>query len=320
MRNLTVTSLASLMLVSQTTFAQEVLRTEPTRGTFAWKHEEGKSLSLLLDEQVLWTLHFDASQPHAYFHPLALPATPALTVDAPKDHVWHHGLWFSWKFLNGVNYWENAPKADRPAGRTAWDPPKVEAREDHSARIAMTLRYGPAEGEPLLVEERTLVVDAPDLDGSYVIHWKGTFRAQGETVVLDRTPLPGEPGGKVFGGYAGLSLRMTNFEERAAATPDGPVAYNEQSRYRGRHAAFEYGGLLNDLPVGIAIVANAKNLNAPSPWYSIRSGAMSFVTPAVICYGPHTLEPGARFTLRYEVHVHPGRWNARRLATLVNDR
>jgi hypothetical protein len=40
---------------------------------------------------------------------------------------------------------------------------------------------------------------------------------------------------------------------------------------------------------------------------------MSFFSPAVICYGPHTLPAGAVMTLRYRVIVHPGRWDRRRL-------
>ena len=40
-----------------------------------------------------------------------------MTADRPPDHIWHHGLWFSWKFINKVNYWEIYP-AKRPAGGT----------------------------------------------------------------------------------------------------------------------------------------------------------------------------------------------------------
>jgi hypothetical protein len=40
---------------------------------------------------------------------------------------------------------------------------------------------------------------------------------------------------------------------------------------------------------------------------------MSYYSPAVICYGPHTVEAGEGFTLRYRVLVHDGRWDAERL-------
>ena len=41
-----------------------------------------------------------------FVHPLRTPAGHVLTVDAPDDHPWHHGLWFTIKFVNGENFWE----------------------------------------------------------------------------------------------------------------------------------------------------------------------------------------------------------------------
>jgi hypothetical protein len=40
---------------------------------------------------------------------------------------------------------------------------------------------------------------------------------------------------------------------------------------------------------------------------------MSYFSPAVICYGPHTLQAGQSFTLRYRILVHPDRWDAEQL-------
>ena len=51
----------------------------------------------------------------------------------------------------------------------------------------------------------------------------------------------------------------------------------------------------------------------PTPWYAIRSGNMTFFTPAVLCYEPRRLARGDGFTLRYRVIVHPGRWDPERL-------
>ena len=290
--------------------------TEPAPLPFElrWEEVSGESLALLADDQVLWRFQHSATAKHAYFHPLALPGTPPLTRDAPQDHVWHHGLWFCWKFINGVNYWEHARGEERPAGRTRWSDVEIEPHPDHSARIRMQLEYAPGEAAPVLSERRIVEVTAPLADGSYFIDWHAEFTALAETVELERTPLPGEPGGQVFGGYAGLSLRLVNLEERAAVTPAGAVEFNPQSRYRGRHAAFEYNGTLDGRPVGIAVLDRPDNPNSPSPWYAIRSRDMTFFTPAVICYEPMRLSRGESFTLRYRIHVHPGRWDAARLA------
>ncbi len=281
-------------------------------GPLAWEEADG-STALKAGDRDLWRLHHDPVAPFSYFHPLALPGSAPLTVDAPADHLHHHGLWFAWKYLNGVNYWENAPGADRPAGRSEYQELRSALRPDHSATFTMRLHYVDPSGERVLAEGREIEVSAPAADGSYAIAWTGRFTALAETLELDRTPLPGEPGGKAWGGYAGLSLRLAQLGDRAAATSDGPVSFNDQDRYRGRAAAFDYHGALDGHDAGVAILSDSRNPRSPSPWYAIRSGHMSFFTPAPICFEPMRLRRGDSFTLRYRVLVHPGRWDSARL-------
>ncbi len=48
-----------------------------------------------------------------------------LTRDAPDDHPWHHGLWFTIKFVDEDNFWEEMA----PYGVLRHDgPPEVEVR------------------------------------------------------------------------------------------------------------------------------------------------------------------------------------------------
>ncbi|MAG57999.1 MAG: hypothetical protein CMJ83_17070 [Planctomycetes bacterium] len=280
---------------------------------YTWDRVPGKSVALLDGERVLWRFHHDPEKAHAFFHPLALPGIESLTRDRPADHVWHHGLWFSWKYINKVNYWENARAADRPTGRTSWTLESVDTGDDGSATIRMTLSYAPQAGaSPVLTEVRVLDVSTPGPDGGYRIDWTSRFTAVAH-VVLDRTPLPGEPGGRVFGGYAGLSLRLVNLDERAAATTEGPVVFNADNRFRTRSAGLDYNGLVAGVPAGIAILDHPESHHSPTPWYVIRSKAMSFFSPAVICLGKEELQPGAGLTVRYRVIVHPGRWTTDRL-------
>lgn len=281
--------------------------------TLQWDEQPGSSLALRRDGELVWRFSYGDGLTKPCFHPLALPGGRVLTLDEPGDHRWHHGLWFSWKLINGVNYWENDARTGRPAGRTAWTVTGIDKRDDGSARMALQLEYAPAGGDAVLREQRVLEVGAPAADGSFAIDWDCRFTAA-QDCVLDRTPPPGAPGGKANGGYAGLSLRLPNLQARQAVTTAGPVVWNKDDRFRTKAAAMEYDGVLAGEPVGVAILDHASNLNAPSPWYAIRSKAMTFFTPAVICDGAEHLASGAGFTLRYRVVVHPGRWDAARLA------
>jgi type 1 glutamine amidotransferase len=293
-------------------------RVEPSPETAArpWRVEEEKDASLALVGPAgpLWRFRYGQTLDTPYFHPLNTADGRTLTWDRPPDHVWHHGLWFSWKFINKVNYWEIDAKTGRPAGRTSWENVKVSTGSRGKARITLDLAYRPAgEALPVLTERRTIDVGPPDPDGIYLVDWEAVFTAA-ETAVLDRTPLPGEPDGQVWGGYSGLSIRLAgNLDARQAVTSDGPVINMPDDRYRGLHAAVDYSGLLDGRPVGVAISDHSKNPRHPTPWYIIRSAEMSFFSPAVICYAPLTLSRGESLTLRYRVLVHSGRWDAARL-------
>jgi hypothetical protein len=278
-----------------------------------WNEQPGQSIALSRDGNVVWQFNYGPDEPKPYFHPVALPGGPVVTWNQPPDHVWHHGLWFSWKFINGLNYWE--PDATgKPQGRTEWADVRVTTRPDQTARIEMELTYRPADAEPVMTEHRLIDMAAPEADGRFHLDWTCTFTAGSNDVELDRTPLPGEPGGQAWGGYAGLSVRLArDLSERSADSTEGPIEFNAQSRYRGHAQALDYHGVIETQAIGVAICDHPDNLNHPTPWYVIRSQPMSYFSPAVICYAPYRLQAGKSFSLRYRVIIHPDRWDAERL-------
>ena len=283
--------------------------------SLTWRRDES-SLALVLDGRPVWRFRHDEKLGKPHFDALAPLGGPAVTWTMPPDHVWHYGLWFSWKYLNGVNYWEEDRRTHRGEGHTTatrvtWTP-----REDHSARIEMELSYhlaGKPPEDAVLTETRSIEVSPPQRDGSYHLDWTARFTAGAQRVEFDRTPLPGEKGGQTYGGYAGLSLRMRDLKERRAVSSRGPVLFSAQNRFRGKATAFDYSGVLDGEAVGVAICDHPKNRSTPSPWYAIRSGAMTFFSPAVICFKPFVLEAGESLELRYRVLVHKGRLSEEQL-------
>jgi hypothetical protein len=285
-------------------------------GPWHWERDEGSSLALVGPGGPLWQFHSAPDLDHVYFHPLRTVDGRLLTWDRPPDHIWHHGLWFSWKYINKVNYWEVDAKTGHPAGRTSWSNVRVTPEKSLEARIDVDLDYRPVGAtSPVLVERRTIEVSPPDAEGVYAIDWTCAFKAVA-AALLDRTPLPGQPGGAVSGGYAGLSLRLgEGLSERQVMTSEGPVTTWTDDRYRGRHIGLDYSGLVNGEPAGIAVVDHPANPRSPSPWYVINSRGFSWFTPALLCYEPLALAAGDTMVLRYRVLVHPGRWDAERLKT-----
>ena len=94
------------------------------------QHDVGTSIELSNPESrcPVWKYVY-GGKPKPFFHPLCTPSGHVLTNFEPHDHVWHRGLWFTIKFINGENFWEEKP----PFGtqRTLLPPTITHARHGH---------------------------------------------------------------------------------------------------------------------------------------------------------------------------------------------
>lgn len=283
----------------------------------AWSQSDS-ALELVCGGHTLWKFRYGAELSKPYFHPLALTDGTVLTVDRPSDHPWHHGLWFSWKYVNGVNFWEEDRKTGRSRGRLVWQPPAVTTNRDFSASIELQLEYFAHAGQPAVMQEkRHITVSAPQPDGSYSIGFEQTFTAL-QDVVLGRTPITGEPGGKSWGGYAGLSVRLAGSVTNRQIIADSKILTGAASFHcEGR--AMDYSGLFAGKPAGISIVDSPANPGSSVVWYAIDDPRHKFYyfSPAVIYRKPCRLEKGAEMKLAYRVIVHSGRWDSQRVAEAV---
>lgn len=273
--------------------------------SYTWRQTD-TSLALLNHDQAVWQLNFDKQKGKPYFHPVALTDGTELTWLRPPDHPWHRGLWFSWKYINGLNYWEEDRRTGLSEGRTELVDVKVTAGKDHSARFEMTLSYHPPGKPAVLTEKRLIGVSAPDRDGRYRIDWQSSFTASEKDVLLARTPILGEKDGKSWGGYAGLSARLaenaSDCQVIDSQSRRNPQANKKHSRWLGfsfKTAAGKFGG--------IAMFDHPVNPRHPSPWYVITDEPMRYFSPSFLYYKPYTLPAGKNLTLRYRILIHPGR-------------
>ncbi len=193
-------------------------------GSWRWRSEEG-ALALVGPSGPLWQFRYGKDLDAAYFHPVSTTDGRVLTWDRPADHVWHHGLWFSWKFINDVNYWEIDGETGRPAGQTTWSNVRTETSDDLTARIALDLAYRPAgEDNPVLTEERTIEVGPPDAEGVYTMDWTCAFRCRPGrsrwTARRSRTSPVDKPGAAT---PASRCASLKVLTERQVASSDGPI-------------------------------------------------------------------------------------------------
>lgn len=299
---------------------------------FRWERRDS-SLALLANGKTVWRFRYGKDLPKPIFHPLALLDGTVLTWDSPPDHLWHHALWFSWKYLNSVNYWEGDPreprrarhvpagaghKDERRGGITDWGDPKIATRGDFSAGIALDLSYHEPTRPALLREHREIEISAPDPTGEYHLDWTLSFTAGQEHVFLDRTPIPGEKNGVPYGGYSGLSIRFAkDFADVKTATTKTAARRDQRVGFFCEPGAVgvDFNGVIFGQEAGVALLDHPENLNSPTPWYLVMEPEKFFLfaEAAVIYYNPYLLKAGQSFTLRYRTLVHRGRWTSARL-------
>jgi len=256
------------------------------------------SLAYQVDSKDVWRLNYSQTKdtkPH--FSMLGPVGGPNLVCTKPKDHVWHYGLWFSWKYINGTNYWEEAK--GKAAGKTSWDAPTIETRDDGSATATFAIHY-----TDLLEEARKLVISKPDAEGGYTLDWSSTFTAA-KDVTLDRY-LP-------WGGYAGMSARLSQaFTNVQAVTAEGPTAFVKGKAHVDSKIA-EMNGTIAGAEYGLAMAAEGT-------WYQICNPGKDqffYFNDAVLYKNPKVLKAGENFSLRYRIYVHKGRWDAEKLKSLI---
>jgi Family of unknown function (DUF6807) len=258
-----------------------------------------------------WSAEWDAPRP--YLHPVRTPAGAVLTTEAPADHPWHHALWFSIKFVNGENFWEEYDAFGLLHTR--------EVVDLEGGAVQATIDWVRPDGETLaLTETRTLTPVSID-ERAYAIDWTEELIPVAATT-FDRTPFT------TWGGYGGLTLRgAPDWHDTQLMLPDG----SRHDRLLGEQA--EWCALQGVAPLpdgsdgecGVVLVDHPDNPSFPTPWYASNradtygEGWANFFNAAFLWDGPLDVAAGSPLRLRHLVIVHDGLWEPARVADTVAD-
>jgi hypothetical protein len=275
----------------------------------------------LNDNQVVWQLNFSKEQDKPFFHPIRIKGND-LTYKRPADHPWHRGLWFSWKKINNVNYWEEDPKKGYSVGRSKIIKVKTDTRKNYSAAIYIDLAYAPEGKDKLLSEKRTLYISSPDKDGNFTIDWKLHFTAKDSLLIFDRTP-PLKHGGEVWGGYGGLGFRgAETLKDHIYTTSTGWTTKKDHTGEAEDAYWMDMSAIIDNQTMtegGITIFDHPDNPRHPSPWYVwFKTGHNSFFTPAILYNGPLQLKPHSSMVLKYRVYVHADKLDTQKTNEMYN--
>ncbi|HYH10988.1 MAG TPA: PmoA family protein [Thermomicrobiales bacterium] len=267
-------------------------------------HTIGNSIDWYPDDasDPAWTLSY-TGRPKPFFHPVRSPSGQLLSLLEPADHLWHRGLWFTIKFVNGDNFWEERPPfgTQRVAGL-----PEIRHPAPDIAELDLSLDWlAPDGGERVIAEQRTIRSRATA--DALVIDWRTELTAERD-VTLDRTPYT------TWGGYGGLSFRGSRswLVDRFLLSGD-----RVEGRPAGQAGSWcEMSGPVDggpDLSAGLAMLDHPDNPRHPTPWYAGGAGSGNFLNAALLFHEPMTLGQGETLALRYRILIHDGIWDATRL-------
>ena len=285
----------------------ELKKKSSVKDQFQWNQTD-TSLTLSNHAEIIWQYNYNNRLGKPYFHPLTVNHSD-LTCVSPPDHPWHLGLWFSWKFINGINYWEylndfKSPETGfKSEGITEIVSKKIVTNPDFSSNIRMEFNYHPINGKLVLAEERNLHVSSPFSDGSYFIDEEHLFRSLTDSVLLDRTPIIGEPGGQSWGGYAGLSIRFNQ-------DYTSPQIITSADSIPCPKCSWMYMGFnnLTGTKTGMAVLQHPKFTTNAASWYVINDPRTPFYyySPAILFDGKLILKRGETLALKHRIWMLPG--------------
>jgi hypothetical protein len=280
---------------AETPEGSETLR--QAKPDFTWEQTD-TCLALLNHGRVVWQHVHDRKIGKPYMRIGLLDGTELtrpcpFPKDYPKrDHTWHRALWWAWKAINGVNFWEQ--------NQTGTEPVKVtsEQSDDGAARIDLTIAYHQPDQPPVVTEHRVITVGKPDATGSYHIDWQASFTPAGEAdVVFNKNS------------YGGMAIRLAaeccgdEAAGRSAWEFFDSEGHANSNGQRARWVA--YGGTTPDgQAAAVVMFDHPENPRHPS-WWQTRSH-YPYLNPSFTCKEHYTLAAGESLTLRYRILVHQG--------------
>jgi hypothetical protein len=260
------------------------------------EHELGRYVELAAARTgpVLWRYVY-GGKPKPFFHPICTPAGHNIALFEPHDHVWHRGLWFTIKFVNEENFWEE--HAPYGVQRTLL-PPDVTHDDDRVTLSSVQCWIRPDQ-ESVVIDEQRRMTYVPLAASAYALDLVFTLTPRVD-VVLDRTPFEG------WGGYGGLCFRGSRnwgptrllFSDGSTSDRPTPVV----SAWCDLSGPLD-GGV--DQSGGIAMFDHSDNIRHPVPWYG-GTGPGHYFNAAFLFNEPLALQSGTTMTLRYRVYVHDG--------------
>lgn len=301
-----VISLGAAPVVAQSTH-------EPTNPVLGLRHEIGKRVEVLAyGKPLLSYVHSPLQYGHPHFHPVFTRSEILVTRSAPADHIWHNGIWFSWKFINGDNFWEGPSPVVKETRIEPLSLDNVVLTNDY-ARFSAQYSFLNKEGKAILNQSVTTEIPTPESDsGLYIIDLDYSFTPIADDVVFDTVPY--HPSKTDWGGYAGLTYRPFEQQHYYYTNAEGEQSRDGAGNIRWKKTKWiDFAIPADGYPqrwVGVTLMDHPDNLRHPAANnIAPRDWHWNWLQLSLLFEGPHSLKKGESLALRYRVVIRDGPLN-----------
>jgi hypothetical protein len=240
-----------------------------------------------------------------YVSELFTPSGLNVLLDAPPDHLHHHGLMFA-VAADGVNFWEETPTAGRQFEDAFVQVELAQHGGGPSASFFVRPGWvGGGGGKEELTEHRTIDVCQISELGATVVIWRSDLAV---------------PKAKSFATlsgshYFGLGMRfvrsMDGGEFFNASGEDGTVFRGEERLVAADWCA--YTGAIEGKPVTVAMLGHPSNPRHPTTWFMMAK-PFAYLSATLNLHEQRlVVKAGERLVLRWAVLAWDGRTEKERV-------
>lgn len=266
-------------------------------------HDFNRSVSILDGDECLFSYRYGDVELYPYGHPVNLPGEQPVTMIRPGDHPWHYGMYFAWKYINGLNAWDQEGSG-HPWATTRNLSMSVEDPGVNRARLTNVIEWAVPDGEGLMRDERRITYTQSDDGRLRFIDWELRFTPLTD-LHLDRHV--------EWGGYAGMTVRFVRTVEPELLNTEGEKTWPEAHRYRAPWTDYSWwlDGIADKHNFqhwgGLTLMDHPSNLRHPTPWLTWTEKYMQGLNASILRDETLDLKEGEELRLAYRHFIHPGK-------------
>lgn len=211
-------------------------------------------------------------------------------LDAPADHLHHHGLMFAIR-VNGINFWEEVGDPGRQRSMRIL----LNKSDPNQASFAEVVEWtATASNIPLLYETRTISISVNSATKEVALDWQSNFQVGAMPVKLTGSA------------YNGLGLRLPeSFNQVAHHRNSAGLPYTPEAKWDVTPADWSaVAGSLNGTEATVALFA-APSTKGDTRFFTMLNPFAYLSVTQNLDKQPLDYGPGDKFSVRYLLTIYP---------------